>query len=143
MSSGTHVFLAPCFWRADGQWFQANRTRRQRHPGGNHCAYRGRPLEVHAPHDEDNVSRHLCRYAIPCRPQNLDTILSGEIGGDLAFFKVERAEGTAMPYVDVLACGNGQWGGLGNNQFSNGQGTPVRTKNVSGLMECTSNPFWS
>ena len=58
------------------------------------------------------------------------------VGGDLAFFKVERTDGSAMPYIDVLACGNGQYGGLGNAQFSNGQGTPVRTKNVSGLLEC-------
>lgn len=63
------------------------------------------------------------------------TCLDIYAGGDLAFFKVERAEGSAMPFVDVLACGNGQWGGLGNNQFSNGQGTPVRARNVSGLME--------
>ncbi len=57
-------------------------------------------------------------------------------GGDLTFFKVERADGGALPYIDVLACGNGQYGGLGNSQYSNGQGTPVRTKNVSGLLEC-------
>ncbi|EKM55652.1 uncharacterized protein PHACADRAFT_121379 [Phanerochaete carnosa HHB-10118-sp] len=63
------------------------------------------------------------------------TCLDIYAGGDLAFFKVERVDGTAMPFVDVLACGNGQWGGLGNNLFSNGQGTPVRARNVSGLME--------
>lgn len=33
-------------------------------------------------------------------------------------------------------CGNGQGGGLGNSTFNNAQGTPVRAKNVSGLMEC-------
>lgn len=34
-------------------------------------------------------------------------------------------------------CGNGQGGGLGNSTFNNNaQGTPVRAKNVSGLMEC-------
>ncbi|KAI0080581.1 RCC1/BLIP-II [Panus rudis PR-1116 ss-1] len=56
-------------------------------------------------------------------------------GGDLTFFKVERVDGSAMPYVDVLACGNGQWGGLGNAQYSNAQSTPVKAKNVSGLLE--------
>ena len=59
-------------------------------------------------------------------------------GGDLTFFKVERTDGSALPYIDVLACGNGQYGGLGNAQYSNGQGTPVRAKNVSGLLECKS-----
>lgn len=59
------------------------------------------------------------------------------LGGDLTFFKVERSDGSSLPYIDVLACGNGQYGGLGNAQYSNGQGAPVRTKNVSGLLECT------
>ncbi|KAH9952201.1 RCC1/BLIP-II [Amylocystis lapponica] len=63
------------------------------------------------------------------------TCLDIYAGGDLTFFKVERADGTAMPYVDVLACGNGQWGGLGNAQFSNAQSAPVRARNVSGLLE--------
>ena len=63
-------------------------------------------------------------------------LLIVHLGGDLTFFKVERTDGTAMPYVDVLACGNGQWGGLGNALYSNAQGTPLRAKNVSGLLEC-------
>lgn len=53
-------------------------------------------------------------------------------------FEVERSDGSAMPAVDVLACGNGQYGGLGNAQYSNAQSTPVRTKNISGLFECES-----
>ncbi|KAI0670555.1 RCC1/BLIP-II [Trametes maxima] len=56
-------------------------------------------------------------------------------GGDLTMFEVERADGSGMPSIDVLACGNGQWGGLGNALYSNAQGTPVRAKNVSGLFE--------
>lgn len=52
-------------------------------------------------------------------------------------FTVERSDGSAMRSVDVLACGNGQWGGLGNAKFSNAQSTPMRSKNVSGLIECT------
>ncbi|CCL98952.1 uncharacterized protein FIBRA_00960 [Fibroporia radiculosa] len=63
------------------------------------------------------------------------TCLDVYAGGDLTFFKVERSDGTAMPYIDVLACGNGQWGGLGNAQFSNAQSTPVRARSVSGLLE--------
>ncbi len=51
-------------------------------------------------------------------------------------FEVERADGSGMPQVDVLSCGNGQWGGLGNAQYSNAQSSPVRVKNVSGLFEC-------
>ncbi|KAI0693747.1 RCC1/BLIP-II [Cytidiella melzeri] len=69
-------------------------------------------------------------------PQTMrTTCLDVYAGGDLTFFKVERTDGSALPYIDVLACGNGQYGGLGNAQYSNGQGTPVRTKNVSGLLE--------
>lgn len=41
-----------------------------------------------------------------------------------------------MPYTDVLSCGNGQYGGLGNAQYSNAQFVPVRAKAVSGLLEC-------
>ncbi|KAH8107169.1 RCC1/BLIP-II [Cristinia sonorae] len=69
-------------------------------------------------------------------PQTMRTMcLNVYAGGDLTFFTVERSDGTGMPYVDVLACGNGQWGGLGNALFSNAQGTPLRAKNVSGLLE--------
>ena len=64
------------------------------------------------------------------------TCLDVYAGGDLTFFKVERTDGSAIPYIDVLACGNGQFGGLGNAQFSNAQGTPVRLRAVSGLLEC-------
>lgn len=60
------------------------------------------------------------------------------VGGDLAFFTVERVDGTAIRNVEVLSCGNGQYGGLGNALFSNAQSVPVRTKAVSGLLECTS-----
>lgn len=58
-------------------------------------------------------------------------------GGDLAFFTVERIDGTAIRNVEILSCGNGQYGGLGNALFSNAQSVPVRTKAVSGLLECT------
>lgn len=63
------------------------------------------------------------------------TCLDIYAGGDLTFFQVERADGSAMPYIDVLACGNGQFGGLGNALFSNAQSSPVRARNVSGLLE--------
>ncbi|KAF9227858.1 RCC1/BLIP-II [Gyrodon lividus] len=56
-------------------------------------------------------------------------------GGDLTFFVAERDARDSLIYVDVLACGNGQWGGLGNSLFSNAQGNPLRVKNVSGLCE--------
>ena len=57
-------------------------------------------------------------------------------GGELAFFTVERVDGTAIRNVEILSCGNGQYGGLGNALFSNAQSVPVRTKAVSGLLEC-------
>ncbi|KAK0459583.1 regulator of chromosome condensation 1/beta-lactamase-inhibitor protein II [Desarmillaria tabescens] len=53
-------------------------------------------------------------------------------GGDLTCFKVEYPE---EGKADIFMCGNGQWGGLGNNLFSNAQGTPVRAKNVGNLSE--------
>ncbi|KAI0831122.1 RCC1/BLIP-II [Trametes gibbosa] len=56
-------------------------------------------------------------------------------GGDLTMFEVERSDGSGMPYIDVLTCGNGQYGGLGNALYNNAQSTPVRAKNVSGLYE--------
>lgn len=58
------------------------------------------------------------------------------VGGDLTIFEVERVDGSSVPYIDVLSCGNGQYGGLGNAQFSNAQFVPVRAKAVSGLLEC-------
>lgn len=53
-------------------------------------------------------------------------------GGDLTCFKVEYPE---EGKVDIYMCGNGQWGGLGNNLFSNSQGTPVRARNIGNLSE--------
>jgi hypothetical protein len=53
-------------------------------------------------------------------------------------FTVERKDGSSLNAVDVLICGNGQWGGLGNSAFSNAQSNPVRAKGVSGLLECES-----
>lgn len=53
-------------------------------------------------------------------------------------FTVERKDGSSIDTVDVLVCGNGQFGGLGNSMFSNAQSNPVRAKGVSGLLECES-----
>ncbi|KAJ7098096.1 regulator of chromosome condensation 1/beta-lactamase-inhibitor protein II [Mycena belliarum] len=56
-------------------------------------------------------------------------------GGDLTGFTVERAPENEAATVELLMCGDGQWGGLGNNLFSSAQGTPVRVKSLSGLVE--------
>ncbi|KIM80836.1 hypothetical protein PILCRDRAFT_822120 [Piloderma croceum F 1598] len=56
-------------------------------------------------------------------------------GGDLTCFTVERIDGNDVRTVDLLMCGNGRWGGLGNNIYSNAQGNPLRAKSVSGLLE--------
>ncbi|RDB24241.1 Protein FMP25, mitochondrial [Hypsizygus marmoreus] len=63
------------------------------------------------------------------------TCLDIAAGGDLTAFTVERNDQSSPPTVDLLMCGNGQWGGLGGNTFSNAQGAPLRAKNVSGLLE--------
>ncbi|KAF5387108.1 hypothetical protein D9615_001862 [Tricholomella constricta] len=56
-------------------------------------------------------------------------------GGDLTAFTVERIDSSARSTIDLLMCGNGQWGGLGSNIYSSAQGSPLRAKNVSGLVE--------
>jgi hypothetical protein len=49
---------------------------------------------------------------------------------------VEHIDDSSSKTIDVLMCGNGQWGGLGSNIYSNAQSIPLRAKNVSGLLEC-------
>jgi alpha-tubulin suppressor-like RCC1 family protein len=55
--------------------------------------------------------------------------------GDLTLFTVERRTDFGTAGVDILACGNGQFGGLGSAVYSTAQGTPLRVKNISGLLE--------
>ncbi|KAJ6623449.1 regulator of chromosome condensation 1/beta-lactamase-inhibitor protein II [Mycena sp. CBHHK59/15] len=55
-------------------------------------------------------------------------------GGDLTCFTVERTQAD-LPVVDVLMCGDGQWGGIGNSVYTNAQGSPTRVKMLSGLFE--------
>lgn len=62
--------------------------------------------------------------------------LLGSKGGDLTAFVVERVDESSSRTIDLLMCGNGQWGGLGSNTYSNAQSVPLRAKNVSGLQEC-------
>ena len=54
----------------------------------------------------------------------------------MTYFIVERQKLGSSPSFDILACGMGQWGGLGNGLYSNAQGDLVRVKAVSGLTEC-------
>ncbi|KAL1658119.1 regulator of chromosome condensation 1/beta-lactamase-inhibitor protein II [Schizophyllum commune] len=56
-------------------------------------------------------------------------------GGNLTCFTVEREDAQAPKTVEVLMCGDGQWGGLGGNNYSTAQSTPLRARNVSGLAE--------
>jgi len=56
-------------------------------------------------------------------------------GGDVAFFTIQRQDYDAPPMIDILACGMGQWGALGSGQFTQAQGSPVKVKAVSGLLE--------
>ncbi|KAJ7694182.1 regulator of chromosome condensation 1/beta-lactamase-inhibitor protein II, partial [Mycena rosella] len=56
-------------------------------------------------------------------------------GGDLAGFTIERAPANEATTVELLMCGDGQWGGLGNNLYSNAQVNPVRVQPLSGLVE--------
>ncbi|KAJ7917530.1 hypothetical protein B0H13DRAFT_1994840 [Mycena leptocephala] len=45
-------------------------------------------------------------------------------GGDLTGFTIERTPDEAAT-VDLLMCGDGQWGGLGNNSYSNAQAARI------------------
>ncbi|KAG6335847.1 hypothetical protein ID866_3237 [Astraeus odoratus] len=56
-------------------------------------------------------------------------------GGDMAFFVADRTGSDLPRYVDILSCGNGQWGGLGTNLYTTAQANPVRVRSVSGLVE--------
>ncbi|KAL1680822.1 regulator of chromosome condensation 1/beta-lactamase-inhibitor protein II [Schizophyllum commune] len=56
-------------------------------------------------------------------------------GGNLTCFTVEREDAQVPKTVEVLMCGDGQWGGLGGNSYSTAQSTPLRARNVSGLAE--------
>jgi alpha-tubulin suppressor-like RCC1 family protein len=59
--------------------------------------------------------------------------------GALTMFVVERdVPGKEGTWVDLLACGNGMSGGLGNGLWSSACTSPVKVKTVSGLQECTS-----
>ncbi|KAF8212424.1 regulator of chromosome condensation 1/beta-lactamase-inhibitor protein II [Mycena galopus ATCC 62051] len=56
-------------------------------------------------------------------------------GGDLTAFTIEREPANEDTTVELLMTGDGQWGGLGNNSYSNVQVTPLRVKALSGLTE--------
>ncbi|KAF9476343.1 RCC1/BLIP-II [Pholiota conissans] len=56
-------------------------------------------------------------------------------GGDLTAFIVERELDSGANTAEILMCGNGQYGGLGNNQYTNVQGNPTRVKTLSGLVQ--------
>ena len=49
-------------------------------------------------------------------------------GGQMTFFTVERSMAEKDPAVDLLACGNGLSGSLGNGLYSNACGVPTRVK---------------
>ncbi|KAJ7273533.1 regulator of chromosome condensation 1/beta-lactamase-inhibitor protein II [Mycena haematopus] len=72
----------------------------------------------------------------PSRNQQASTrCLDVSAGGDLSGFTVERTPADEAPNVELLMTGDGQWGGLGNNSYSNVQVSPVRVKALSGLTE--------
>jgi len=81
------------------------------------------------------MSKHLLGYTLPNNASNLRA--NGyNVGGDLTCFTVERINENNVRTVDLLMCGNGRWGGLGNNTYSSAQGNPLRARSVSGLLEC-------
>jgi len=58
------------------------------------------------------------------------------VGGNVAYFTVKRSDIKGQGSVELLACGQGQYGALGNGGFSSAQGVPKRIKQASGLIEC-------
>ncbi|KAJ7109195.1 regulator of chromosome condensation 1/beta-lactamase-inhibitor protein II [Mycena epipterygia] len=72
----------------------------------------------------------------PTKAQQASTrCLSVSAGGDLTGFTIERTPPSEAATVELLMCGDGQLGGLGNNLYSNAQVSPVRVKTLSGLVE--------
>ncbi|KAJ7470577.1 regulator of chromosome condensation 1/beta-lactamase-inhibitor protein II [Mycena latifolia] len=74
----------------------------------------------------------------PTKAQESNTRCLGVYaGGNLTAFAVERAPANAKEAatVELLMCGDGQWGGLGNNLYSSAQISPVRVRPLSGLVE--------
>ncbi|KAJ3773826.1 regulator of chromosome condensation 1/beta-lactamase-inhibitor protein II [Lentinula raphanica] len=65
--------------------------------------------------------------------------LNVSAGGDLTCFTVERTTQADTPRssstIELLLSGNGQYGSLGNNLYTNTQGNPIRARNVSNLTE--------
>ncbi|KAJ4488156.1 RCC1/BLIP-II [Lentinula aciculospora] len=65
--------------------------------------------------------------------------LNVSAGGDLTCFTVERTTQADTPRssrtIELLLSGNGQYGSLGNNLYTNAQGSPIRARNVSNLTE--------
>jgi len=56
-------------------------------------------------------------------------------GGQTTLFVVEREAPGKDTMIDLLACGNGISGALGNGLWSSASGVPARVKTVSGLQE--------
>ena len=64
------------------------------------------------------------------------SLINLNTGGDLTAFTVEREGDKTHNIIDLLICGNGQYGGLGNNTYTTVQGNPLRVKSLSGLLQC-------
>lgn len=62
--------------------------------------------------------------------------LDVKAGASTTFFTVQRDQPGKGSLIDLLACGNGITGTLGNGLWSSAVGQPVRVKTVSGLTEC-------
>ncbi|KAJ6455757.1 regulator of chromosome condensation 1/beta-lactamase-inhibitor protein II [Mycena sanguinolenta] len=72
----------------------------------------------------------------PSRNQQTNTrCLDVTAGGDLSGFTIERTPAGEATTVELLMTGDGQWGGLGNNSYSNVQLSAVRVKALSNLTE--------
>lgn len=54
--------------------------------------------------------------------------LDVQAGGGTTFFVIERMDPGKGTFVDLLACGNGLSGALGNGLWSSASGSPVRVK---------------
>ncbi|KAF8321582.1 RCC1/BLIP-II [Clavulina sp. PMI_390] len=53
-------------------------------------------------------------------------------GGNVAYFSMEGTDADGKPSFDLLACGMGQFGALGNASYTQAQGFAIRTKILSG-----------
>lgn len=64
------------------------------------------------------------------------TVRNLAAGGANSYFVVDAEDTDGRVTSDLLSCGTGIFGNLGNGRWTHVQGPPVKVKSLSGLSEC-------